>query len=93
MRFLHLSKRIPFLFNQIIAMSTDERIRNRRNFRTPMIILGVAMTLFYLVLGSMLLIQKSFLPTIPETFRNIFAVMILVYGVYRGWRVYADLNI
>jgi len=93
LRFLHLSKRIPFLFNQIIAMSTDERIRNRRNFRTPMIILGVAMTLFYLVLGSMLLIQKSFLPTIPETFRNIFAVMILVYGVYRGWRVYADLNI
>ncbi|MDX2281361.1 MAG: hypothetical protein NW218_17370 [Saprospiraceae bacterium] len=74
-------------------MSTDERIRNRRNFRTPIIILGVAMTLFYLVLGSMLLIQKSFLPTIPETFRTIFAVMILVYGAYRGWRVYADLNI
>lgn len=93
MRFLHLSKRIPFLFNQIIAMSSDERIRNRRNFRTPMIILGVAMTLFYLILGSMLLLQKNFLPTIPETFRNIFAVMILVYGVYRGWRVYADLNI
>jgi hypothetical protein len=73
-------------------MSTDERIRNRPNFRTPLLILGIAMTFFYIVLGSLLLLKKDFLPTIPDTFRNIFAVMILVYGSYRGWRVYADLK-
>lgn len=71
-------------------MSTDDRIRNRPNFRMPMVILGLAMTAFYFGLGAWLLLDKTFLPTIPTEFRNIFAVMILVYGTYRGWRVYAD---
>lgn len=71
-------------------MSTDERIRKRRHFRTPLLILGVTMTLFYLGLGAWLLLDKSFLVGIPVEFRNIFAVMVLVYGTYRGWRLYAD---
>lgn len=73
-------------------MSTDERIKNRRAFRNPMLILGVAMTIFYIFLALMLLFQKEFLPNIPAEFRTIFAVMLLVYGSYRGWRVYADLK-
>jgi hypothetical protein len=73
-------------------MSTDERIRRKGNFRNPMIILGIVMTIFYLSLGSLLLWRKTFLPNIPIEFRNIFAVMLLVYGGYRGWRLYADLN-
>lgn len=71
-------------------MSTDERIRKRRNFRMPLLILGLSMTAFYLGLGSWLLLDKSFLADIQLEFRNIFAIMLLVYGVYRGWRVYVD---
>jgi hypothetical protein len=71
-------------------MSTDERIRKRRSFRSPMLILGFAMTLFYLGLGALLLLDPTFLSGIPADFRNIFAFMVLIYGAYRGWRVYAD---
>ena len=71
-------------------MSSDDRIRKKSNVRMPMLILGFTMTAFYVVLGSWLLLDKTFLAYIPADFRNIFAIMMLVYGVYRGWRVYAD---
>jgi amino acid permease len=71
-------------------MSTNDRIRNSRKFRNPMLILGIAMTAFYVVLGSLLLFVKNFLPEVGTEFRNIFAGMLIVYGIYRGWRVYAD---
>ncbi|MFN0174183.1 MAG: hypothetical protein ACKVU0_06005 [Saprospiraceae bacterium] len=71
-------------------MSSDNRIRNRGNVRMPLIILGLCMTAIYIGLGSWLLLDKSFISYIPLEFRNIFAVLLLVYGTYRGWRVYAD---
>jgi len=71
-------------------MSSNDRIRKNSNARMPMLILGFTMTAFYVVLGSWLLLDKTFLAYIPAEFRNIFAIMMLVYGVYRGWRVYAD---
>ncbi|MBK8194422.1 MAG: hypothetical protein IPK76_14875 [Lewinellaceae bacterium] len=71
-------------------MSTDERIRNRRGFRSPMLLLGITMTLIYVALALWILLDKSFLTGIPTEFRNIFAVMLLGYGVFRGWRVYSD---
>jgi len=71
-------------------MSTDERLRNRRSIWNPMLILGFTMTIVYLGLGAYLFLDKTFLPNIPTEFRNIFAVMLLVYGSYRGWRLYAD---
>lgn len=71
-------------------MSSDNRIRKKLSFRNPMLILGFAMTAFYFVLGAWLLLDKSFLTGIPTDFRNFFAIMLLIYGAYRGWRVYAD---
>ena len=71
-------------------MSTDERLRRSRFIRNPMLLLGFAMTAIYIGLGGYLLLDKSFLPGIPTEFRNIFAGMLLIYGTYRGWRVYAD---
>jgi hypothetical protein len=73
-------------------MPTDDRVRRRATFRRPLLILGFAMTLFYVGLGSWLLLDPTFLPGISAEFRNIFAVMLLIYGVYRGWRIYADLR-
>lgn len=71
-------------------MSTDDRIRNRRVFRNPMLILGGSMAVFFVFFGAYLLLDKSFLPHIPLQFRNIFAVMVLLYGLFRGWRVYSE---
>ncbi|HRI58496.1 MAG TPA: hypothetical protein PK228_02200 [Saprospiraceae bacterium] len=71
-------------------MSTDDRIRNRRSLRNPLIIIGAAMSIFFVCFGAYLLIDKSFLPQIPVEFRNVFAVMVLLYGVFRGWRVYSE---
>lgn len=71
-------------------MSSDERIREKRSFRNPMLILGAVMTIFYVGLGVWLLLDKSFLPGIPAEFRNVFAAMVLIYGSYRGWRIWAD---
>ena len=64
--------------------------RNRRAIRMPMLIFGFSMTAVYLGLGSFLLLDKSFLPGVPSEFRNIFAALLLIYGAYRGWRIYAD---
>ncbi len=71
-------------------MSTDERIRKRRSLRNPLLIMGASMALFFICFGAYLLVDKSFLPEIPTEFRNTFAVMVLLYGVFRGWRVYSE---
>ena len=71
-------------------MSTDDRIRNRRSLRNPLMIMGAAMAIFFVCFGAYLLIDKTFLSHIPTEFRNIFAIMVLLYGVFRGWRVYSE---
>lgn len=73
-------------------MSVSDRHREHRArlARTPMLVLGSVMTLIYLGLGAVLLLDQSYFPGIPTEFRNIFAVLLLVYGTYRGWRVYSD---
>ncbi len=81
--------RLP-CYQTFTAMSTDDRIRKKRSFRNPMLLMGLAMTIFYLVLGVWLLADPNALPGIPSEFRNIFAAMVLIYGGYRGWRVWAD---
>jgi hypothetical protein len=55
-----------------------------------MFYIGLAMTVFYIILGIWLLLDPSFLPGVPRDFRSIFTAMVLIYGVFRGWRVWAD---
>ena len=71
-------------------MDTNDRLRKRGSIRTPMVIFASAMTVFYLGLGSYLFLDKSFLPGIPADFRNIFAGLLIIYGLYRGYRIYSD---
>jgi hypothetical protein len=70
--------------------TTDERIRTRRTFKSPMMVLGLVMTVIYLCLGAYLFFKKGILTGIAPEFQNAFAILLMVYGVYRGWRVYAD---
>ncbi len=70
--------------------STDERVRRHKRMRQPMFFLGIAMTLAYLALGAYLLWDKSNFGGIQPELLNIFAGLLIVYGVYRGWRIYTD---
>ena len=69
-------------------MSTDDRVRHR--VRGPMMIMGAAMTLIYIGIGAALLLKRSFAVDVPSPFRESLAVMLIIYGLYRGWRVYED---
>ncbi|HNL38602.1 MAG TPA: hypothetical protein PKL15_01495 [Saprospiraceae bacterium] len=72
-------------------MSSDDRIRKKQGpFRTSMLILGISMTLFFIGFGLWLLLVPGAVPDLPAEYRNIFGVTVVVYGLYRGWRVYAD---
>lgn len=71
-------------------MSSNDRIRNSRRFRSPMLIIGITMTSVFVVMGCLLLFVKGFLPEVTGPSRNIFGGVLIIYGVYRGWRVYDD---
>ena len=64
--------------------------RNKKDAvsRSPFMILGVVMTLFYFGIGLFLLFNKTALPAIPSEFRSVFASMLLMYGAFRAWKVY-----
>lgn len=72
--------------------SSDERIRKRKGYRSPMLILGLTMTVIYFILGIVFLLKPDALPNVPANFRIGFSVMLLVYGAYRSWRLYADVK-
>ncbi len=70
-------------------MSTsDDRIRRR--IRLPLLITGCIMILFYLGMGGYIFFNRDFLPKIPDQFRSIFSGLLVLYGVYRTWRLYED---
>lgn len=71
-------------------MDTDERIRNRKGFRAPMMIWGIGIAAFCFGLGLWMTLDPAFQEQIPSEYRHIFAGLLLSYGLYRGWRVYAD---
>lgn len=57
-----------------------------------MLILGLTMTTIFVIMGCLLLFVKGFLPDVYGTHRNIFGAVLIIYGIYRGWRVYDDLK-
>jgi hypothetical protein len=74
--------------------SSDERIRGeggfKNNIRTPMLILGLVMCITYLSLGTYILMNKADFPNIQPEMLTIFAGMLVFYGIYRSYRIYAD---
>lgn len=69
-------------------MTSDERIRNRRSFRNPMLLFGIVMIVFYFSFGFFMLLSPDALPGVSTEFLRIFAALLLIYGTYRGWRIY-----
>lgn len=71
-------------------MTSDERIRNRRSFRNPMLLFGIVMIVFYFSFGFFMLLSPDALSGVSTEFLRIFAALLLIYGTYRGWRIYKD---
>jgi small neutral amino acid transporter SnatA (MarC family) len=67
---------------------SNDRIRRRT--RLPLLIMGGFMVLLYFVLGGYIILNPTFLPKISKDHRTIFGGLLLVYGAYRSWRLYAD---
>lgn len=72
-------------------MSSDDRIRNKNGpFRKTMLIIGLIMTCIFIGIGSWFLLDPGALAGIQPQYRLIFGATVLIYGIYRGWRIYAD---
>jgi hypothetical protein len=89
----HFRQAYPLILkSNSMEPTTDERIRRHKKLRQPMFILGITMTIIYVLLGAYLLLDKRYFQGMEPEFLNIFAVLLLIYGFYRGWRVYNDFN-
>ncbi len=73
-----------------MSIQEQHRENRRRSLRGPAMIFSTVMTFLYLGLGITLLVNRTIFGDIPIEFRNIFAVLLVVYGLYRGWRAYWD---
>ena len=60
-----------------------------KNFNLTM---GIVMTLVYLGLGALILLKSDFLPNLPKDFRNIFAAVLIIFGLLRAFRAYQSFN-
>lgn len=67
---------------------------NRYNNHLPKsvrIIFGIFMILVYIGMGALFLLG-FFKQILPETIGNIVGVILCVYGVWRGYRLYKGMN-
>lgn len=67
---------------------------NRHNNHLPKsarIIFGIFMILVYVGMGALFLLG-FFKQILPETIGNIVGVILCVYGVWRGYRLYKGMN-
>jgi hypothetical protein len=55
-----------------------------------MLIMGSIMVLTFLAVGVSLLLNFDFVKGVPESYRGFLGTVILLYGAYRGWRIYSD---
>jgi hypothetical protein len=63
-----------------------------RIYEVVFIVIAVLMVLVYCVLGAFLLLGKVQIATLSYTFNVFFGIAFIVYGVFRGWRVYQKIE-
>jgi hypothetical protein len=85
---IRILQKTHFTTAHTMSDTSNDRVRGR--IRTPLHFIGIAMTVIYLALGAYILFIPGSLPRIPADYRTIFASMLIIYGLYRGWRTYAD---
>jgi hypothetical protein len=55
---------------------------------TAMKYMGAMMAALYVILGVVVLEGNSRLFSLPRTYSLIFGVVLVVYGIFRGYRIY-----
>ena len=57
-------------------------------YQKSMMVVGVMMTLVYLGLAAFIFLYGDRFTAIPKEFKPVFASILLMYGIFRGWKVY-----
>jgi hypothetical protein len=74
--------------SSIKKMSANDR--NRSTIRAAMLIMGILMILLFVGLGAYILLTPAFAKVISPQYRPVFGGMLILYGLYRSWRIYTD---
>ncbi len=69
-------------------MSTNDR--NRATIRSTMLLMGLLMIILFIGLGAYILFNPAFAKVINGQYRPLFGGMLILYGLYRSWRIYVD---
>jgi hypothetical protein len=49
---------------------------------------GIIMVVLYITLGTTIIFKAAQIPNIPQSYAQIFGVMLIFYGAFRGYKVY-----
>jgi hypothetical protein len=68
--------------------------RVRRQIQSPMRLLGIVMTIIYVALGAYMFFYGAarYPDVLTPEYAQLFGGMLIVYGLYRGWRVRSDFS-
>lgn len=56
------------------------------------ILFGVIMFVVYLFVGFLILFSNFFLPNVEDTYKKLFGAIIVIYALYRMYKVYLYYN-
>jgi FtsH-binding integral membrane protein len=62
----------------------------RNGLKKTYLIFGISMTLVFIALGASILLKSDFFPRLPLEYRSMFAWVLIVYGLFRAFRIYQN---
>jgi hypothetical protein len=51
---------------------------------------GIVMVVLYITLGTTIIFKAAHIPNIPPAYAQIFGIMLIFYGIFRGYKVYRN---
>lgn len=71
-------------------MDIRDRLKNDKIYNSTMLFYAGFMTLFYVFAGGYLIYRKQLLVGIPYSVQTVLGVMMILYGLFRGYRIFND---
>ena len=68
----------------------DHSPKTVNNFNKILRYFGFIMVIFYFIVGGFLLISDRMLAYLTPIQKNGIGIVIIIYGIFRGYRVYKD---
>jgi hypothetical protein len=67
----------------------EEHERHRRELPAVVsMIIGITMVVLYIGIGTTIVFKASYVPNIPVQYAQWFGALLIVYGIFRGYKVY-----